>query len=57
LLPFGVFWELRVSAILIGAAVFGSLATLVIQWLWRRRSSKNGSESVAASVSSTRTVA
>src|SRR5208282_2340343 len=32
-----------VSTILIGSAIFGSAATLIVQWLWKHRSSKNGS--------------
>jgi hypothetical protein len=32
--------------VIIGAAVFGSAATVVIQWLWRRRSSKNAPPSI-----------
>jgi hypothetical protein len=47
LLPFATV-EVRFSAVVIGAAIFGSLLTLVIQWLWGRRSSKNGSQSAAA---------
>src|SRR5271157_3177650 len=58
LLPFGLLiLQLPVSAILIGAAIFGAIATLVIQWLWKRRSSKNNSASAPASASSARTVA
>lgn len=44
LIPFIATLQLRVSAVIIGAAIFGSLATLVIQFLWRRRS-KNTSSS------------
>lgn len=40
--------EFRVSAIIIGAAIFGALVTLAVQLLWRRRSSKNASTSAAA---------
>jgi len=47
LLPFGALQlSFRLSAVIIGAAVFGSAATVVIQWLWRRRSSKNASPSI-----------
>jgi hypothetical protein len=56
LLPFGFILQLRVSTILVGAAIFGSAATLAIQWLWRRRS-KNASQSAVAPAASTRTVA
>lgn len=48
LLPFRILvLQLRVSAIVAGAAVFGSLATLVIQFFWNRRS-KNGSPPASA---------
>lgn len=58
LLPFGLlFLQVPVSAILIGAAIFGAIVTLLTQWLWRRRSSKNASQSAAASVASAKTVA
>ncbi len=47
LLPFGALQlSFRLSAVIIGAALFGSLATIVIQVLWRRRSSKNASPSL-----------
>jgi len=47
LLPFGALQlSFRLSAVIIGAAIFGSAATVVIQWLWRRRSSKNASPSI-----------
>lgn len=35
-LPFGVFIGVKLSTLIIGAMIFGSLATLIIQWLWRR---------------------
>jgi hypothetical protein len=39
LLPFNILkLQLRLSAVIIGAAIFGALATIVIQWLWRRPS-------------------
>ena len=44
LIPFIATLQLRVSAVIIGAAIFGSVGTLVIQFLWRRRS-KNTSSS------------
>ncbi|MGO9605973.1 MAG: hypothetical protein ACLQAT_21715 [Candidatus Binataceae bacterium] len=51
LLPFNVLTlQLRVSAIVIGSAVFGAIVTLVIQFLWKRRS-KNGSSAAPASSS------
>ena len=48
MIPFAATLDFGVSALVVGSAVFGSIATLVIQWLWRRRSSKKGSESAAA---------
>ncbi|MGH7924517.1 MAG: hypothetical protein ACREQH_08005 [Candidatus Binatus sp.] len=51
LLPFNILkLQLRLSAVIIGAAIFGALATIVIQWLWRRPS--NSSSSATASPSS-----
>ncbi|MGO9449897.1 MAG: hypothetical protein ACLQDV_02450 [Candidatus Binataceae bacterium] len=51
LLPFNALTlQLRVSAIVIGSAVFGAIVTLVIQFLWKRRS-KNGSSTAPASSS------
>jgi hypothetical protein len=48
LLPFNVLkLQLKLSAIIIGSAIFGAVATLVIQWLWRRPS--NSSSSATAS--------
>jgi hypothetical protein len=43
--------------VIIGAAIFGSIVTLVIQWLWRRRSSKKAVESATASPVRASTVA
>ncbi len=57
LIPFAATLDFKVSAVIIGAAIFGSAATLIVQWLWKRRSSKNGSASAAASAASNRTVA
>jgi len=48
LIPFTSKIEFNVSAIIVISAIFGSLATLVIQYLWRRRS-KNGSSAQPAS--------
>ena len=48
LLPFNVLkLQLKLSAIIIGSAIFGAVATLVIQWLWRRPS--NSASSATAS--------
>ena len=40
LLPFGVIIEFKLSSVIIGAALFGVLATLMIQYLWRRPSNE-----------------
>ena len=54
LLPFNILkLQLRVSAIVVGGAVFGAIATLVIQFLWRRRSKNASSPSPSAVSSST----
>jgi hypothetical protein len=38
LLPFGVVLEFKLSTVIIGSAIFGALATIVIHWLWVRPS-------------------
>jgi hypothetical protein len=56
LLPFNLLkLQLRLSAVIISAAIFGSLATIVTQWLWRRPS--NSSSSAASSSPRSSTVA
>jgi hypothetical protein len=40
--------EVRLAAVLVVTALFGAVAAILIHWLWVRRSSKNGSASVAA---------
>ncbi len=57
LIPFLLAFQINVSALIVASAVFGCLATLVIQWLWRRRRSKNGSVSAAAPSASSSTAA
>ena len=57
IVPRLVILQLRVSAVIIGAAIFGSVLTIVLQYFWRRRSSKNGSQSAAAPGSSSSTAA
>jgi hypothetical protein len=58
LIPFFATLQLQVSAIIVGSAIVGSVATLAAQFLWRRRaSSKNGAQSTAAPASSSKTVA
>jgi hypothetical protein len=49
--------QLSVSSVIIGAALFGCLATIAIQFLWRRGDSKNGSVASTAPPDSTKTVA
>ena len=49
LLPFNILkLQLRLSAVIIGAAIFGSVATMVIHWLWVRPS--NSSSAVTAPI-------
>ena len=52
LLPFNLLTlQLRVSAVVIASALFGALATIVIQFLWRRRSKNAVSPAPVASSS------
>jgi hypothetical protein len=57
LLPFLKPAQLNVSSVIIGAALFGCLAALMIQFFWRRGRSKNGSTASTAPGASTNTVA
>ena len=51
LLPFDILkLQLRLSAVIIGAAIFGAVAAIVIHWLWRRPS--NSSSAATAPTSS-----
>jgi hypothetical protein len=51
LLPFGILsLQLKLSAIVIGAAIFGALVTIAVQYMWRRGSS-NPTASSSATVS------
>jgi len=44
LLPFNILkLQLRLSAVIIGAAIFGAVATIVIHWLWVRPSNVSSS--------------
>ena len=44
LLPFNILkLQLRLSAVIIGAAIFGAVATIVIHWLWVRPSTSSTS--------------
>jgi len=52
LLPFNLLTlQLRVSAVVIASALFGALATIVIQFLWKRRSKNAVSPAPVASSS------
>jgi hypothetical protein len=57
LIPFVRPAQLSVSSVIIGAAVFGSLVTLAVQFLWRRGRSKNGSAASTTPAGSSKTVA
>ena len=57
LIPFAATIDFNLSAIIVGSAIFGSAVTLIVQRLWRRRSSKNASVSATASAASTKTMA
>ena len=55
LLPFNMLkLQLRLSAVLIGAAIFGSVATIVIHWLWLRPSNNSSAATAPTSPSSPR---
>ena len=44
LLPFNILkLQLRLSAVIIGAAIFGAVATVVLHWLWVRPSNSSSS--------------
>ena len=51
--------QISVSLVIIGAGLFGCLATLIVQLLWRRGRSKNGSvvHTAPADIGSSNTVA
>ena len=52
LLPFNILTlQLRVSAVVIASALFGALATIVIQFMWKRRSKNAASPAPVASSS------
>jgi hypothetical protein len=56
LVPFVKPAQLSVSSVIIGAALFGFLATMTVQFFWHRGRSKNGSDAVTASAASTKPV-
>ncbi len=45
--PLSVILQVRVSAVIIGSAIFGAVVAVVLQLAWRRRPSKNASVSAA----------
>lgn len=57
LIPFTASLEFKVSAIVIGSALFGAAATLLLQYSWRRRRSKPGSQSAIGAAPRSNTVA
>ncbi len=46
--PFIAYLEFKVSAVIIGAILFGVIVTMVVQFFWNRRSSKNGGQTMVA---------
>jgi hypothetical protein len=55
LLPFNILkLQLRLSAVIIGAALFGALATLIIHWMWRRPSNSSSAATAPSSPSGPR---
>ena len=49
LLPFGVIIQFKLTTVIVGAALFGVLAALTIQWMWRRPSNVTSSAPAAMS--------
>ena len=56
LLPYATL-QLKVSAVIIAAAIFGSAVTLVVHYQWKRWNSSNPASASAASGASSKTVA
>lgn len=55
LLPFDILkLQLRLSAVIIGAAIFGAVAVIVIHWLWRRPSNSSSAATAPTSPSGPR---
>ncbi len=55
LLPFSILTlKLRLSAVIISAALFGSIATIVIHWLWVRPSNSSSAATAPTSPSAPR---
>lgn len=57
IIPFLATLQINVSALIVLSGALGCVATLVVQWLWRRRRSKNGSLSATAPAASSSTAA
>jgi uncharacterized integral membrane protein len=57
IVPLWVHPTARLSAIILGSAIFGCLLTLLVQFAWRRRASKYAAVSANAPVSSSNTAA
>jgi hypothetical protein len=57
IIPFWIHPWVSLSAIIFVSAIFGSALTLLIQFAWRRRSSKYAAASAAAPASSSNTAA
>jgi hypothetical protein len=57
IIPHFLHRTVRVAAVMAASAIVGSILTIVVQFAWRRRASKNASISAAAAASSTKTVA
>lgn len=57
LLPFGVIVQFKLSTIIIGAAIFGAVVAIVVQWLWRRPSNTASSAASPSVPPKSRTVA
>ena len=57
LLPFKDPYNVNVSSVMAVSAIFGVIATIVVQYFWRRRRSKYGSVSATTAGSSSKTVA
>jgi uncharacterized membrane protein (DUF106 family) len=57
LIPFVATLNFSVPSVIIAAAIFGVIVTLIVQWLWKRRSSKDAAASSTASAANAKTVA
>jgi len=57
LLPFVATLQFKVSAVIIAAAIFGAVVTLVAQYQWKRRNSSKPTSASPTSGESSKTVA